>query len=148
MTRQQLDHIPACLTDTSPAPTVTHRCPGSKVAAGQAVPQEDAVAEPEGADDDAVMRKRLGALGRDLGGAGTPPPRATEKGLSGTSAALNLGARVMTEFVASVAVGGFIGWQLDRWLGSSPLLLILFIGLGTAAGFWSVYRVATKPRAR
>lgn len=106
--------------------------------------------DPEGADDDAAMRERLAALGRELGGAGTgaSPRRATEKSMAGTSAALNLGARVMTEFVASVAVGGFIGWQLDRWLGSSPLLLIVFIGLGTAAGFWSVYRVATKPGAR
>lgn len=108
------------------------------------------MAEPDGADDEAAMRERLAALSRDLGGPGgrTPPPSGVEKGLSGTSAALNLGARVMTEFVASVAVGGFIGWQLDRWLGSSPLMLILFIGLGAAAGFWSVYRVATKPGAR
>lgn len=107
------------------------------------------MSEPGGADDEAAMRERLAALSRDLGGRGAgTPPRAAEKALSGTGAALNLGARVMTEFVAAVAVGGFIGWQLDRWLGSSPLLLILFIGLGTAAGFWSVYRVATKPGAR
>ena len=106
--------------------------------------------EPGSVEEEAAMRERLAALGRDLGrrGEGAEPLRATEKGLSGTSAALNLGARAMTEFVASVTVSGFIGWQLDRWLGASPLLLILFIGLGVAAGFWSVYRVATKPRAR
>ena len=55
---------------------------------------------------------------------------------------------MLSEFVASVAVGGFIGWQLDRWLHTSPLLLILFIALGTAAGFWSVYRVAAGPGSR
>ena len=108
------------------------------------------MAERGGTDDEAAMRERLAALGRDLGGRleETPSLQADGKALSGTSAALNLGARVMTEMVASVAVGGFIGWQLDRWLGSSPLLLILFIGLGIAAGFWSIYRVATKPGAR
>ena len=96
-------------------------------------------------DDDRAMRARLDALGRDLSGRAGKPPPDTPAAAGGTGSALNLGARVMSEFVAAVAVGGFIGWQLDRWLGTSPLLLILFIALGTAAGFWSVYRVASRP---
>ena len=54
----------------------------------------------------------------------------------------------MSEFVASVVVGAVIGWAIDHWLGSSPVALILFIGLGTAAGFWSVYRIAVGPSGR
>ena len=46
--------------------------------------------------------------------------------------------------VAAVAVGGLIGWQCDRWFHTSPFLLILFLALGTAAGFWTVYRLAWK----
>jgi ATP synthase protein I len=37
------------------------------------------------------------------------------------------------------------GWQLDLWIGTAPFLLILFLGLGVAAGFWSVYRLAVRP---
>ena len=100
-------------------------------------------------NDDAAMRARLAALKGDLAGsASTRLQSGTEKSLSGTSSAINLGARVMTEFVAAVSVGAFIGWELDNWLHASPLFLILFVALGTAAGFWSVYRVATKPASK
>ncbi len=105
--------------------------------------------EPSDASDETAMRARLAALRRDLGAPGVaPPPSTPPAGPAGMGAALNMGVRVMSEFVAAVAVGGFIGWQLDHWLGSSPALLILFIALGTAAGFWQVYRVATKPVGR
>lgn len=105
--------------------------------------------------DDAAQRTRL----RELSGAlesrrKASTARSEETGLkapSGIGQAVNLGFRVMSEFVASVVVGGVIGWAIDHWLGSSPAALILFIGLGTAAGFWSVYRIAvgqagTPPR--
>ena len=58
---------------------------------------------------------------------------------------MSLGFRVMSEFVAAVLVGGFIGWALDRWLGISPAALIVFLGFGAAAGFWNVYRIAMQP---
>jgi len=59
--------------------------------------------------------------------------------------AMNLGFRVLSEFVAAIVVGGLMGWKLDDWLKTSPLFLILFLGAGTAAGFWNVYRIATQP---
>lgn len=59
-----------------------------------------------------------------------------------TGGAMGLGFRVLGEFVAAVVVGGVVGWQADEWLGSSPALLIVMVGLGTAAGFWNVYRIA------
>ena len=101
--------------------------------------------------DDAAMRARLAALSKDL--SGNPrqtvrTPSAAEQSASGMGNAISLGFRVLSEFVAAVVVAGFLGWLLDRWLGSSPVALILFIALGTAAGFWSVYRVATKPASR
>ena len=113
----------------------------------QAAQRRHSVTDPDHRNDDDAMRARLAALSRDLKGNARPEdekPSATEQSASGVSQAISLGMRVMSEFVAAVVVGGFIGWQLDRWLGSSPVALIIFIGVGTAAGFWSVYRVATK----
>ena len=97
------------------------------------------------------MRKRLAALSRDLRGAMRGPRRSRPRPSrrpSGVGQAISLGMRVISEFVAAIAVGGFIGWQLDRWLGSSPVAMIVFLALGTAAGFWNVYRVATKTGAK
>lgn len=112
------------------------------------------MANPEGggADDDAAMRARLkdlsGALDDHRKAAGLP--RGPSGGLeapNGMGQAMSLGFRVMSEFVAAVVVGGFIGWMIDRGLGTSPAALIVFLGLGTAAGFWSVYRIAMRPTA-
>lgn len=47
-----------------------------------------------------------------------------------------------TGLVAAVFVGGLIGWLLDRWLGTLPLFLLVFLLLGIAAGFLNVIRAA------
>lgn len=45
---------------------------------------------------------------------------------------------------SSIAVGLFIGYQLDKHLGTRPWLLILFFLLGTASGFLSLIRGLKK----
>ncbi len=52
--------------------------------------------------------------------------------------------RMGSDLVAGVAVGAFIGWALDRWLGTQPWLMIVFFLLGAAAGFYNVYRSAKQ----
>ncbi len=52
--------------------------------------------------------------------------------------------RLGTDLVAGVAVGGLIGFWLDRWLGTNPVCFILFFLLGTAAGFLNVFRTAKE----
>lgn len=52
------------------------------------------------------------------------------------------GLRLSSELVAGVLVGAGMGWLLDRWLGSSPWGLIVFLMLGFAAGVMNVMRVA------
>jgi ATP synthase protein I len=59
--------------------------------------------------------------------------------------AMGLAARVLSEFVAAVIVGAFIGWWIDRVAGTTPVFLIIFLLMGAAAGFWNVYRIAMKP---
>lgn len=61
---------------------------------------------------------------------------------SATSSGLGLGFRVSIEFVAGVAVGVGIGYALDRWLGTAPIMLVLFLLLGGAAGVLNAYRAA------
>jgi ATP synthase protein I len=50
--------------------------------------------------------------------------------------------------VAAIIVGALIGWQADAWLGTKPWLLVLFLGLGVAAGFWNVFRLSSPNGAR
>ena len=49
-----------------------------------------------------------------------------------------------TELVAAVAVGSIIGFILDNWFGTKPLLIILFFLFGSAAGIYNVIKTAKK----
>lgn len=55
--------------------------------------------------------------------------------------------RFVAELIVGVGVGGFIGWGLDRWLGTTPWFLVLFVTLGFAAGLMNVIREAQKAQA-
>jgi ATP synthase protein I len=48
------------------------------------------------------------------------------------------------EMAISVVIGLAIGYYLDKWLGTSPWLTIVWIGLGFAAGVRSLYRSAVQ----
>jgi ATP synthase protein I len=64
---------------------------------------------------------------------------------TGTNA-MGLALRVGVELVASLAVGLAIGWALDRWLGTTPWLLGLFVVLGGVAGVANLWRMlAPRP---
>lgn len=45
-------------------------------------------------------------------------------------------------FVLAVCFGFLIGFFLDRWLGTSPLFIIVFFFVGVAAGIVNVVRTA------
>jgi ATP synthase protein I len=55
--------------------------------------------------------------------------------------------KLSTEMIAGVAVGGFIGWALDRLFGTAPLLMVVFLILGGAAGILNVIRSAQRRQA-
>jgi ATP synthase protein I len=52
--------------------------------------------------------------------------------------------RLSVELAAGLLVGGVIGWGLDSWLGTSPLMLIVFFLLGATAGIYNVIRAAMR----
>ncbi len=92
------------------------------------------------------IRKRLDTLGGKLG-----KSRAEEDAdaraaaaAKGRGQAMGVAFRIATELVAGVFVGGFIGYFLDQWLGTAPILLIVFLLLGIAAGLLNSVRAAQR----
>jgi ATP synthase protein I len=60
-----------------------------------------------------------------------------------TSNALAFGWRVGIELVGAIVVAAFIGWAIDKWLGTRPWGMVVFFFLGVAAGMLNVYRAVT-----
>lgn len=50
--------------------------------------------------------------------------------------------------VACIAIGGLMGYFLDKWLGTKPWLFLLFILFGIIAGFINVFREVFKEAKR
>ena len=76
------------------------------------------------------------------------PPSPASADLGGGSA-MGIGLRVGVELVSAMIVGVGIGWFLDRWLHTTPFLLILGVLLGGGAGVANVWRLMgpKKPTA-
>ena len=55
-----------------------------------------------------------------------------------------LGNRVLSLLLGGLVGGTLIGWLLDRWLGTAPVLLITLMVLGTVGGFWSIIKISTR----
>jgi ATP synthase protein I len=92
--------------------------------------------------DEAALSARLRDLGERLGRHHPDRPPDSEPRPSADPSAMARGFRLSTELVAGVLVGAGIGWLLDRWLGSSPLGMIVFLLLGFVAGVLNVMRAA------
>ena len=52
--------------------------------------------------------------------------------------------KISTELVAAVAVGSILGFILDNWFDTKPLLTIFFFIMGVAAGIINVIKSAKK----
>ena len=63
---------------------------------------------------------------------------------SRNAASLGKALKISTEFVAAVVVGSTIGFLLDNWFDTKPLLTICFFIMGVAAGILNVFRSAKK----
>ena len=60
------------------------------------------------------------------------------------AASIGQALKISTEFVAAVVVGSIIGFILDSWFDTKPLLIICFFFMGVAAGILNVFRSAKK----
>ncbi len=48
--------------------------------------------------------------------------------------------KVIIDFVSAIGVGGFIGYQIDQYLNTSPIFLIICTISGMSAGILNLYR--------
>ncbi|WP_031484479.1 AtpZ/AtpI family protein [Maridesulfovibrio frigidus] len=53
-------------------------------------------------------------------------------------------ATIGTHLVCSTFVGMAIGWYLDKWLGTKPWFLLIFLLVGIGAGFKNVFDEVQK----
>lgn len=99
-------------------------------------------------DSESELRGRLDSLTSALGRAEAAEKKAAsgsagpDKALAG---AMSSGFRAATDMAGGVIAGALLGYFGDRWLGTSPFLLIAFLVIGTFAGLRSVYRLGTRP---
>lgn len=87
---------------------------------------------------DELARKIQEARDRQEPSSTVPKPKAKPDN-SGAGQALRAG----TDLVAALVVGGFLGYWIDRWLGTNPWGMIIFFFLGFGAGFLNIYRSQT-----
>ncbi len=74
-------------------------------------------------------------------GLDAPPPGTGDRSDPLSGSGWSIGLRVGVELVSALALGVAIGWALDRWLGTGPILLAVFVMLGGAAGVLNVWRL-------
>ena len=60
------------------------------------------------------------------------------------AASLGKALKISTELVAAVVVGSTMGFILDNWFGTKPLLTICLFFMGVAAGILNVFKSAKK----
>ena len=97
-------------------------------------------------EPDPVDPARLAALDHELSVAIARRRKADDKGPpdGGRSEGLGAGMRIAVEMAAAIGIGVAIGVLLDRWLGTTPWLLLLFFVIGFAAAILNVYRTAQE----
>ena len=97
-------------------------------------------------EHDAAMRRRLDDVSARINKMSPDEEKALQNGAPVATKRQSIGRalRLSTDLVAGVAVGALIGFWLDRWFDTQPMLFIVFFLLGTAAGFLNVFRTARE----
>lgn len=71
-------------------------------------------------------------------------PSSGKKSMAESMRTLGALSSVGLSFVLAIVLGTWLGWLLDRWLGTSPWLFFVFFLIGLAAGVLNVYRTAGR----
>ena len=96
---------------------------------------------PDPLADDARLRSLDERLKQaQVGEANRTGSARVQKGDDGS----RLGNRVLAELIGGMAGGALIGWVLDRFLGTSPWLLLALLFLGIIAAFRNIIRISNQ----
>jgi len=95
------------------------------------------------AEQRAAISKRASDMGARIDAAktrGMPKRQSRDQG----GDAMGRGMKISAELIGGVVVGSVLGWLLDKWLGTFPLLFIVCFLLGSAAGILNIVRQASR----
>lgn len=98
-------------------------------------PQRGEMSQDSGHQDPAPLHRNVVAPGTKIDPAARTSKRAYDA-LSSSSVGLELGI--------SVVLGLLFGWWLDKQLGTSPWMMLLFLVFGLIAGFRGVMRAVAR----
>ena len=100
-------------------------------------------------EDREAIRKRSEELGQKLDALKSQRAQAERPAKQGSQSS-DFGAafKFAAELVVGVAVGGGLGWALDKQFGTAPWLMIVLVILGFAAGLLNVVRAAQEAQAK
>ena len=64
------------------------------------------------------------------------------KKVEGQGKGYSQGNRVLSALIGGIAGGALIGWLVDRWFGTAPLLLLVLMLLGTIVAFRNIIKIS------
>lgn len=103
--------------------------------------ENDGSKTPRGKGADDAEERALSDLGERIRRAQLSRKEPEEKlSSNGSATDMRVAMRLSSEFVGGILVGAGLGWALDKVTGWHPFGLMVFLGLGTAAGVLNVIR--------
>src|SRR3954453_5950418 len=58
------------------------------------------------------------------------------------------GQLVLSQLVGCPLGGGIVGWLMDRWFGTKPWLMLVWLFLGFAVGIYNVIRISNSAQRK
>lgn len=104
---------------------------------------------PSSSVSDSELDRRRLQLDRALAQNKLQGRQRSERAKSGNASGYAAALRLSSEFIAAILLGAAIGWVIDRFAGTSPWGLIVFLLLGFCAGVLNVLRsagMASEPK--
>ncbi len=92
--------------------------------------------------DDVVLSQRLQRLSQSLHQRQEKEAESVRQSTPSDNSGFARAFRLSADFMGGVIAGGLLGWLIDRFAGTSPFGLLVFVLLGFAAGTLNVIRTS------
>ncbi len=98
------------------------------------------------ANDHQDKRDRLAALESDISEIRKRRQPVQEN--RANASMLGLAWRLTIEMLVGIGVGGYLGWWLDQAMGTKPIMMLVLLILGMAAGLLNSVRTVSEMRRK